>query len=166
MSDLYELLKPPGPTPSDEICSCPDSPPITLNSLGGLTYNPIHCLDCNLEVPPERLGLAPGQVQALAHWEAIYGSIDRLELDSGPYEAWARQQLLDPGSPPNAEGRALAADLSQLRPCYLWFWQPEADEGFEPRSTCPVCAEPLEAYTDGKFPRLLCERDRIMVAAG
>jgi hypothetical protein len=164
MSDPYERLKPPRPTPADEIGSCPDAPPITLNSLGGLTYNPIHCLDCNLEVPPLRLGLGPGLVQAVAHWQALNGAISGLELDSGPYEAWARQQLLDPDSPANAEGRALAAELSELRPCYLWFWQPEADWGFQPRTTCPVCEERLEAYGGGKFPRLLCERDHVMLA--
>src|SRR5438552_1446404 len=92
--DRYDALKPFGPTPPDEICSHPQGTPIKLMSLACLSRNPLHCLRCNLEVPPERLDLTPLEVQAVAHWNSMDGAIGWLELDSGPYEAWARAQLL------------------------------------------------------------------------
>ena len=110
-SDPYFKLKPSPPTPEDEICHCSDSPPIKLMSLALLSENPLRCLRCNGEVPPERLQLQPLEVDAVAHWNSVYGAIDSLELDSGPYATWARSQLLDPKSPPNVEGLAVARGL-------------------------------------------------------
>ncbi len=54
MSDPYFKLRSPEPTPPDELCTCLGVPPIKL--MCALGYNPVHCMDCNLEVPPERLG--------------------------------------------------------------------------------------------------------------
>jgi hypothetical protein len=96
--DIYERLHSPGPTLEDELCACVDEPPIKLMSTGGIGFNPIHCLKCNLELRPERLGLSSELVDAIAEWYRTYGAIDALELASGPYESWARSQLLDPES--------------------------------------------------------------------
>jgi len=161
--DPYFKLRPMPPTPEDEICSCRDDPPIKLMSLALLSENPIHCLRCNLEVPPERLRLDQPLDDAVAHWNAVYGAIDSLELDSGPYEAWARLQLLDPASPPNVEGLAVARSLSQIRRCYFWFFQPNADDDYESPALCPMCHEPLRPYDDGLFPQLLCENDNLVL---
>jgi hypothetical protein len=163
-ADPYFKLKPNPATPADEVCSCTDSPPIKLMSLAGLSDNPLHCLRCNGEVPPERLMLEPSEVDAVAHWRSVYGAIDWLELDSGPYESWARSQLLDPASPPNVEGLGVARSLNRVRRCYFWFFQPVDLEGdLEPRSTCPVCERPLTAYDDGLFPQRLCEKDGVVL---
>jgi hypothetical protein len=104
--------------------------------LGG--YNPLRCLRCNFEVPLERLSLTADQIDGLGHWNWIHVAIESLELDSDAYEAWAQAQLLDPASASNVEGLELARDLNQVRPCYSWFFQPETDEEFEARSTCPI----------------------------
>ena len=120
-------------------------------------------LDCNLEVVPGRLGLDELEAHAVANWLQTYGAIDALELASGPYEQWARLQLLDPASPPNVEGREVAAMLNEKERCYFWFWQPDADEDFEPRTTCPFCNEALVRYDDGIFPQLLCEQDSVVL---
>ena len=163
-ADPYFKLKPGRPTPDDEICACTDSPPIKLMSLALLYENPIHCLRCNGEVPPERLQLQPYEVDAVAHWNSVYGAIDLLELDSGPYEAWARTQLLDPASPPNLEGLEVAQSLNRVRRCYFWFFQPvDLEDDVEPRSTCPICEEGLTAYDDGLFPQRLCEKDGVVL---
>ena len=148
-SAAYERRRPPGPTPADEVCGCPTGTPTKLVSMSGLSLNPLHCLRCNLEVPPERLGFGRELADRIATWLRTYGAIDVLELESGAYERWARAELLDPTSPPNVEGRRLARELDEFCRCYFWFWQPEADDGFEPRSTCPVCCEPLELYDEG-----------------
>jgi hypothetical protein len=161
--DIYERLRPPEPTPTDELCSCAAGTPVKLMSTGGIGFNPIHCLDCNREVAPERLGLSAKLAEAVATWHWTYGAIDALELASGEYEQWARDQLLDPASPPNVEGRVVVERLNELNRCYFWFFEPEADDDWRPRSTCPICDEPLTRYEGGFFPQLLCERDKVVV---
>jgi Zn-ribbon-containing, possibly nucleic-acid-binding protein (DUF2310) len=165
--DNYEPLGQPGTRPEDEVCSCVGEPPIKLMSMrqvGG--FNPIHCLDCNLEVPPERVGLDVDLVQAIACWDAEHGAIETLELQSGAYETWARAQLLDPQSPTNVEGRELAQRLNVRRRCFMWFFQAQSDDAWQARETCPVCGDLLEAYPNGIFPQLLCERDRLVLVGG
>ena len=166
LSDPYFKLKPAHPTPEDEICACSGNLPIKLVSVALLSSNPIRCMRCNGEVPPERLRLSESDVDAVHHWDRVYGAIDSLELDSGPYESWARSQLLDPASPPNVEGLEITRRLNAIRRCYFWFFQPESDLDYEPRSTCPICEGPLVAYNDGFFPQLLCEKDSVVVVGG
>jgi hypothetical protein len=163
-ADIYEGLRPPRPTPPDEICTCPAGTPVKLMSAARLSFNPIHCLECNLEVPPERIGLDRELAADLAFWHWTYGAIGALELASGEYEAWARQELMNPESPANQHGLELARELGALVPTYFWFWQPEADEGWKPPSECPVCSGALTVYESGIFRQLLCERDRVVVA--
>jgi hypothetical protein len=102
-------------------------------------------------------------VDAVADWYMTAGAIDALELASGPYETWARRELLDPESPPNVEGRRLAAKLSSKARCYLRLWEADEEDDFTPNSVCPVCGNELVQYRDGVFPQALCERDMIVV---
>jgi len=149
------------PTPEDEICACPPGTPIKLMAA---EPNPIHCLRCNLEVRPERLGgLTAREVDDVADWNATFSAISWLELESGAYERWARTQLLDLNSQPNIDGRMVTAMLNEKERCYFWLWQPEADEDWAPPSSCPYCSEQLARYDEGIFPQLLCERDSIVV---
>ena len=162
--DRYHLFRPAAPTPDDEMCRCPNGTPIKLMGLSSLGSNPIHCLRCNLEVSPEGLGLSDSDIQTITHWGSIERAIGWLELDSGAYEDWARAQLLDPRSSINAEG--LEAVRSLNRPDRRWyysFFQPETDDDFEPRTTCPVCDGPLVQYKAGKFPQVLCEQDLVVL---
>ena len=165
-SDPYLRLRRPAGTPASEICACPSTTPVKLMSTGGLGVNPIHCLECNLEVPPERLGLDPLLADAVATWLRTYGAIDTLELESDHYEAWARAELLDPDSPPNREGLALARQINPLVRTYFWFWQPQSDDDWQPPTACPVCGGPLVAHDSGLFPQLLCEHDKLVVVGG
>jgi len=165
-TNIYWPLRAPEQTPSDEICSCPSGTPVKLMSTGRLGFNPIHCLECNLEVPPERLGLGRDLTQAIAYWLSVYGAIDALELASGEYEEWARGELLNPESPPNREGLAVAREVNELNRCYFWFWQPESDDDWQPRTTCPVCGEALVPHDSGIFPQLLCEADSVVLVGG
>jgi predicted nucleic acid-binding Zn ribbon protein len=155
--DIDNLLRAPEQTLADELCSCLGESPIKLMSTGGIGFNPIHCLECNREVPPERLAISRALVQDVARWLRTYGAIDALELASGEYEAWARSQLLDLRSPPNVEGREMARRLNEYRRCYFWFFQPQGDDDFVPRTTCPNCDRPLDHHDTGLFPQLLCE---------
>ncbi len=166
MDNRLDLLRPAPPTPPEELCSCPTGTPIKLMGLSGLTSNPLHCLRCNREVAPERLHLSSKEVEALAHWNGMDGAIGWLELDSGPYADWARSQLLDPKSPVNIRGLELVKELNERHRCYFWFFQPEADDDFEPRTTCPVCERPLAAYDEGLFPQMLCDHDHVVVVGG
>ena len=163
--DVYERLRPPPPTPASELCSCSSETPVKIMSTALMGFNPIHCLECNLEVPPERLGFGQELANAIADWLRTYGPIDALELQSGEYEEWARAELMNPDSPPNREALKLARRLNKLVPTYFWFWQPQGDDDWQPASWCPVCGGVLAPHDSGLFPQLLCEQDRVVVVA-
>lgn len=159
--DPYDRLRPAMPTPRDEICSCTGHPPIKL--MWALTENPIHCLDCNLEVDPTKLPLPDSLVESVAHWCTVVGAIQSLELDSGPYEAWARRELLDAASPVNLEGLELRVKLDEIRRCYYWFFQPEGDDEYVTPDDCPVCRQSMTAYDGGIFRQLTCEHCSVVI---
>jgi hypothetical protein len=162
--DVYEPFRTPEPTPDDELCACAGEPPLKLMTMRQVDgFNPIHCLDCNREVPPDGLALSQDLVDEIASWDREHGAIGTLELESGEYEEWATERLLDPASPTNVEGRELAQRLSMERRCYFWFFQSQVDEDWRPLTECPVCGDPLEPYDGGFFPQLLCEQDKIVV---
>ena len=155
MNDPYFKLRPPLETPQDEICSCTEVKPIKL--MVALGYNPIYCIDCNLEVAPESLGINEQLVELLARWRSLHDSIDRLWLDSGEYEGWAKEQLEDIHSPVNQRGLALRADIETVRRCYYWYFQDQSVDGYEPISRCPHCHQPMRLYSGGIFKQLICE---------
>jgi predicted nucleic acid-binding Zn ribbon protein len=136
--DTYFKLRPPTPTPQDELCSCAGNNPIKLMS--ALSYNPVHCLDCNLEVPPETIGFDSALAEAIASWRGVYDALDQLWLDSREYEAWAKAELEDISSPVNQRGLKVAAQLNAFRRCYHWLFQDQSASYYEPIRTCPSCA--------------------------
>ncbi len=101
-SNLYDKLRPPSQTPADEICLCEGSTPLKL--MYALSYNPLHCMVCNLEVAPDSLALDARLIDAIVGWRNMFGAIYHLWLDSGHYEEWARQQLTDIKNPVNERG--------------------------------------------------------------
>ena len=125
--------------------------------------NPIHCFDCNLELDPAALPLPESVVEPVAHWCAIYGAIATLELDSGPYEAWARRELLDAKSPVNVEGRELRAELNAIRRCYYWLFQPKDEDEYVTPNDCPVCHQSMTTYDGGIFRQLACEQCSVVI---
>jgi hypothetical protein len=82
-ADLYWRLRPAGPTPDDEICHCPAGTAVMLRD--GLSDNPLFCVACNGEVPPERLGFDERFAEEIANWLSTHDSLYRLWLDSGEY---------------------------------------------------------------------------------
>lgn len=155
--DPYYRLRPAPLTPPDQICSCAPAQPIMLMS--ALSENPLHCLDCNLEVEPASLPLPAALTDPVAHWAWIAGAIHTLELDSGPYEAWAQAELLNLASPVNQEGLKLRHALDLIRRCYyVLFQQIDHQSGaFSLPGKCPACSGPFSSYSTGRIPRLLCE---------
>lgn len=147
-----ERLRPPEPTPADEMCACGGAPPLLLMSLAGLAYNPLFCLLCKGEVDPAGLGLDQADVDAVADWRAEYGAIDALELASGPYEGWAQKELADPASAANRSAFALVERLARHRPCYFNFWQ-----GDETYASCPVGGEPLVEVRGARHSVATCQ---------
>jgi predicted nucleic acid-binding Zn ribbon protein len=123
-----------------------------------LNYNPLHCIDCNLEIPPESLDLSAEVVDAIAYWRNIYDAIDRLWLDSKEYEIWAKHQLAEITSPVNKRGMVLRKRLDAIRRCYYWYFQNQSAEGFRPIERCPSCGCLLAVYSNGIFRQLICEQ--------
>ena len=154
--DPYLKLRPPPATPPDELCLCLGHPAIKL--MCALSYNPIHCLDCNLEIEPTSLPLPTQLVEPIATWRSSHDAIDRLWLESGEYEAWANAQLSDITSPINVGGIHLRAQLDSVRRCYLWYFQDQSADSFTPMMHCPKCGNAFGAYHSGGFAQYLCER--------
>lgn len=161
VDNKYSKLRPPLPTPPEEICSCLDSPPIKL--MYALGDNPIHCMNCNLEVDPATLDLPADLVEETAYWRWIHGAIYALWLASGEYEEWARMQLSDISNPLNQQGRQIQANLNPIRRCYYWYFQDQSADDFEPLVPCPSCGSQLKLYTDGIFEQRICDACSIVV---
>jgi len=150
MKDPYFKLRPGIPTPDDELCKCEEVSELYLAyKLGN---NPVHCLRCNGEVLPEKLAFEERLAEAIASWNSVYGSLYQLWLDSGEYEEWARDRLLDPKGEVNSRGMEIVKELSALfRTYYLWF--DEAGEATQ--TTCPICDRELVRKEGSRF--LACE---------
>ena len=99
----------------------------------------------------------------VAQWNALYHAIDVLWLDSGAYEAWAREQLADITSAVNTLGRAVQSELNDTRRCYYWYFQDQSVDEYRPLRSCPVCGGALRDYPAGIFGQRVCERDSIVV---
>jgi len=153
VKDPYARLRPPLPTPIDEQCGCSGDPPIMLRSV--LASNPVACVECNLEVPPERLGFTSELAAALAGWRAFHDCFFILWLDSQEFESWAQAQLETPDSPVNRRGLALASELNAYRKCYYWWF---ARENFSTPEICRVCSGHLERASYG----VTCENCQIL----
>ena len=158
---IYAKLWPPEPTPEEELCHCREK--LSIKLMSALTENPVHCMNCNLEVPPETLALSRDVVDRVAHWQALYHAIDILWLDSGTYEAWAKEQLADINSAVNILGRDVQSLLNDTCRCYYWYFQDESAIEYRPLCCCPVCGDPLQDYSAGIFLQRVCERDSIVV---
>jgi predicted nucleic acid-binding Zn ribbon protein len=153
-NDAYYRLKPPPPTPADEVCSCAEPQPLKL--MFALGYNPIHCMACNLEVPPETYRPDESLCEAIAFWRELYRALYMLWLDSGDYEEWAKAQLADMSGRVNQDGMELRARLETLRRTYYWFFQEQSDDS-EAITSCPVCRRLLEESPLGTFKQMVCE---------
>lgn len=157
MKDIYFKLRPELPTPNDEVCNCSDISDIYIaHKLGN---NPIYCLRCNGEIPPEKLAIGEKLIESIASWNSVYGSLYRLWLDSGEYEKWARDCLLDPKGQVNSDGLEIVSELGTIaRAYYLWFY-----ENDEPTpKVCPLCNAGLITVEGRKF--LMCESCSIVIS--
>lgn len=158
------MLAPPPPTPPDELCTCADAPPIKLTC--ALGYNPIHCMNCNLDVDPTILTLSPELVQEIAFWRSRYDAIYRLWLASGEYEEWAQAELSNIANPLNQDGLEIQRKLDQIRRCYYQYFQDQSTEDYKPLEVCPSCGAQLAPYTEGFFSQLVCDVCSIVVPGG
>ena len=148
--DPYWKLRPESVTPDEELCKCVDRPPIVLQ--GHLSSNPIKCLRCNREVPPERIGFSAGLAERIMFWKDVHDALYTLWLDSSDYESWAIAQLEDPNGQVNVQGLEVVGDLNNHRRTYYW-WFHEPRDGFIRRSQCPRCSTSLVE----RFGQLVCE---------
>jgi hypothetical protein len=166
MHDPFWRLRPPPPTPDDEICACTSLAPVLLQP--HFSPNPVSCARCNLEVPPERIGIDETVAEALAWWQRLHDSFYFLWLDSGDFEAWAKQHLSNPSSVVNTKGLDLVSEVSKFRRCYLSWFQDHGADDWAPATECPRCLGALGVRFKGERPQggtlLVCERCSIALA--
>lgn len=109
-------------------------------------------MQCNGEVLPDKLACGARLAEAIAFWNSVSGSLVRLWLDSGEYEQWARDRLLDPKGEVNSQGMEIAKQLGSIaKTYYAWFSE---DPETVPKA-CPLCAAELVRKKGSKS--LLCE---------
>ena len=99
------------PDIDDEFCVCRDRPPLKVMQV--LDRNPLHCMNCNLPVPPEDVPLPVGMVDEVASWSAIAQAFVNLDLDSQDYESLAFREQQHLGSALNRRGRDLAKNWTR-----------------------------------------------------
>jgi predicted nucleic acid-binding Zn ribbon protein len=146
--------------PAVELCECAPGTAVKLMTAAG--PEPLHCLDCNLVVTLEALGLDDELARDLLAWGRIRHAVDALWLDSQEYEEWALRQLSDLASGVNHRGLALRRRLGAAdHDAYYWFFQDQSVEDFHAIGRCPECRRALEAYDAGIFRQLLCPDCRI-----
>ena len=145
--DAYKRLR---PFTDIEPCECASVNGLLLVDI--LTDNPLHCDFCRKGVDPERLRLTVEETEAVARWFSAADALYRLWLDSGEYEVYAKNCLLDPKGQVNRDGLTLAKMLSAKIPTRLWFFS-DTDDG-EPRH-CPMCLKGLD--TDVKWGAGMCK---------
>jgi len=123
----------------------------TLPSFGGELAEPT-CTD------------DPQQIEEVAAWRSLYDGIDRLWLDSGPYEVWAREQLSSWHSAINIRGYAIAQRINDTRRCYYWLFRDQSDECAAP-TRCSRCDHEFSNYGGSVIKQLVCEPCAIVTAA-
>jgi len=133
--DAYERLR---PYTDDASCDCTSVEQLLLVDIR--TANPVRCFSCKGYVDPQTIALAEKQVEAVASWQLVFRALYDLWLDSGEYEAWAKQQLLRREGRVNTLGMAARASLAQTRPTFYW-WFHDSDDAVP--ASCPCCAGTL-----------------------
>jgi predicted nucleic acid-binding Zn ribbon protein len=139
--DPYWKLRPMGPTDAEDLCNCPTIDALVLHDSFG--PNPLYCLHCNGEVPPERVGFDAALAEDLAFWHKLQHALNALWLDSGEYEAWAVEQLSDLSGAVNTRAFTLAERISKFIRTYVWLFTDCTVDGYELPTQCPKCAGPL-----------------------
>jgi Zn-ribbon-containing, possibly nucleic-acid-binding protein (DUF2310) len=155
--DPYYKLRPDPPTPDEEICQCPDDPPIVLQDR--LSSVPLVCLKCGDEVRPERIGFDADLAELIAGWRGLHRALFTLWVDAGDYENWARTQLEDPQGQLNTRGMEIAAELNKHNRTYYWWFEDASATNSAPLTKCPRCYGDLVE----RFGHLVCERCSILV---
>ena len=155
----WKLAAPPG-TPEDELCRCAPVQPWKL--MPALGFNPVHCIQCNLEVPPVRMDLDAALVEELAGWNRVYRSFEDLWLDSGEYEQLAAQELGDLGSSVNQRGLKICGRLSGVSTCFYWLWRDQ--DTTEVPNACLLCSGQLLSRWTSVIPQKVCETCYLVTA--
>ena len=157
IGDPYLKLRASPPTPEDEICRCKLGAPVKLVST--LSNNPVQCLMCRGEVPPERIGFGADLGEAISVWRHTHDALYRLWLGSGEYETWAAEKLGDPNGEVNVEGLKIAVRLNEFVSAYFYWFAADEDKSLR---HCPVCRGELGDSQDAGLR--VCAACKILVA--
>jgi hypothetical protein len=151
--DAYLKLR---PFTDIEECGCDSVSSLFL--VYRFTPNPIHCVVCGKEVAPERLELTVREVDEIASCFSVFSSLYKLWLDSGEYEVFAKQKLIDPEGQVNRSGMSIAQHLSKKWPTHYWWFYDTEDDIPE---HCPSCRGALDTSVSRGIGR--CDHCCVMI---
>jgi Zn-ribbon-containing, possibly nucleic-acid-binding protein (DUF2310) len=151
--EAYNKLR---PITEIESCTCDTVTGLLLVDM--MSDNPLHCATCLHEVDPARINLTESETDDIASWYPAARSLYRLWLDSGEYEAYAKNCLVDADGQINRVGRQLAKSLSAHHPTVFWFFH-DADDGTP--THCPYCDAELD--TNVKWGTGACRACHILM---
>jgi hypothetical protein len=134
--NAYQKLR---PWTDIEHCECASVESLLLVDI--LSDNPIYCGYYRKEIDPERLQLSVAEVEEIASWFGDASALYRLWLNSGEYEQYAKERLLDQQGQVNINGREIARKLSGKWPTRVWLFHDTDDDT---PTHCPVCQNPLD----------------------
>jgi predicted nucleic acid-binding Zn ribbon protein len=154
-----EKLKPQPPTPAEELCQCKDNGPILLRS--ALTPFPLYCMECNGEIALEQLEIDDDLAEEIARWSSVHDALYRLWLDSGDYEKWAKERLMDLKGQVNYEGMKITKELNKQRETYYWVFRDSDDDKYVMSTECPICRNQLVLY--GSKGNRVCDKCHLLM---
>jgi hypothetical protein len=127
------------PEDIQEVCNCSEVNQLLL--VYTLTCNPIHCYTCKGSIDPESIKLSEYEVDLISSWHNVFSALYHLWLDSGQYELWAKEKLLENKGEVNKSGLAVVNVLSKKIPTYYWWFH--SAEDLVPVN-CPNCNKALD----------------------
>lgn len=97
-------------------------------------------------------------VDAVARWCRLDNVFQQLWLESGEYEIFAQDALVNPDSPVVREGLELQKSLESIRHCYYVYFQKFSYETweYEVPDDCPLCHGNLSMDDRGRGDLMVC----------
>ena len=133
----------------EKSCHCSNDVPVILQ--GSLPESPLNCMQCKTPVSLEDVSVSDELADAINKWGQLYSSLFTLWRDSGEYQEWAKQKLLDEAGSINLEGLKLAQQYNVMRKAYYWMFRDNSDKDYVQPQHCPFCGASMVPILENDF---------------